>query len=139
MISAPLFLPDPFPSELSVNGYYAIGYENLFVTDGVVDPWVEYDFGKVVQIQKVIAKARNDTAFATRLENFEIRVGNTSSPSGDFSASALLAHYPGIANQGEVLVFDGFNPVWGRYLSFQRLLVTDDAIVIAKLYVLGEG
>ena len=97
---------------------------------------MEYDFGKVVQIQKVIAKARNDANYDTNFRNVEVRVSNTSSPTGDFSSAALLAQYTSTAAKGEVVPFEGSNPVWGRYVSIK---CTDTGYFqIANVNILGK-
>ena len=123
--------------ELSINGYYASGGQNTFVADVRRGPWVEYDFGKVVQIQKVIVKARNFTAYSTDFQNVVAKVGNTSSLSGNFAAATLLAQHTDLAEHGEVIVFESPNPIWGRYLSFKRTDI--DSFIMAEINVLGEG
>ena len=137
-ISSPL-APNPRPAERSISGYYAVGGENVFGGGVHNKPWVEFDFGKVVQIQKVIVKARNSTTSAPKFENVEVRIGNASSPTGDFSASILLAHFANAANAGEVVVFEGLNPIWGRYVTIQRIDAESTAFVIANVNILGEG
>ena len=122
-------------AELAVNGYYALAGHNVFSGSYQVEPWIEYDFGKVVQIQKVIAKARNATT-NPHFKKVEVRVGNTSSPVGDFSTATLLEYYPDNAAKGEIVVFDDSAPLWGRYLSFKRL--GQGNFVIGNLNILGE-
>ena len=99
-------------------------------------PWIEYDFGQVVQIQKLIINARFRIGNPSRFSEVEARVGNVSA-SGDFSASTLLYYYPDYAADGEVLVLKGPNPLWGRFLSLQRMTPSDSHLGIANINIIG--
>ena len=123
--------------ERSINGYYAYSGQNVFAAAIQTEPWVEYDFGKVVQIQKVVVKIKSASSGPTHFENVEVKISNSSaSPPGDFSTWTLLGQYPNLAVLGEVIVFETTNPIWGRYLSFQR---TDTGYMnIAMINVLGK-
>lgn len=124
--------------EHSVNGYYGIETFNNFVAaPPQTTPWIEYDFGKVVQIQKVIVKTRISIfGLSPQFKNVEVKVGNTSSPSGNFSSSTLLAQYWNTAVAGEVVVFEGSSPIWGRYVSIQS--AEDAFFILANVNILGE-
>ena len=79
---------------------------------------------------------RNKALHNVHFENIEARVGNASSPTGDFTGSTLLAYNQPLANQNEVVVFEGSNPIWGRYVSLQSM--HNDALIIANVNVLGK-
>lgn len=134
--SAPLY-GTQWQVEYGINGFFAIG-RNAFVTDRVSEPWLELDFGQVVQIQKVITKLHSDPAFPTRYCYVEVRVGNISG-SGDYSSATVLDYYPQIGVHAEVVVFEGTVPLWGRYLSFQSLDTVDTHLIIGNIDVLGKA
>ena len=109
--------------EYSINGFYGFGSANTFHTSKVVKPWIQYDFGQIVQIQKILVRARNLTGlfYNTWFDNVEARVGNVSSD-GDFTGFALLDHYISSSGDGELIVFEGSAPLWGRYISLQSII-----------------
>ena len=128
-----------YPPQMTVNGYYGVGNENAMTLLNQLNPWVEYDFGKVVQIQKIIAKAADsDSMIPNIIITVEARVGNASFPSGDFSASTILALYSDVVAHGQVVVLESSKPIWGRYVSLKRIDTNGDLLIMALVNILGK-
>ena len=120
----------------TTNGVYVINNYNIWHSLYVTNPWILYDFGKVVKIQKIIIKIRNAQGQNPEFRNVEVRVGKISA-SGDFSQYTLFDHYPGVAVNGEVVVFEGSKTLRGQYVSVQRL-GSSVWFQFAKINILGE-
>ena len=120
----------------TINGFYGKMNNNIWHGVRVANPYIQYDFGKVVKIQKVLVKIRNAGGANTEFTDVEVRVGNTSS-TGDFSQFTLLDDYPGPGVNNELVPFEGPEPLWGRYLSVQRL-GNNRWFEFASINVLGE-
>ena len=121
----------------STNGVYITGTNNLWHSAWMNDPWILYDFGKVVKIQKVIIKTRYEPGYPAEFTNVEVRVGKMS-VSGDFSQYTLVDHYTEIAANAEVVVFERSKPLHGQYVSVQRLGI-NVFLAIANVNILGEA
>ena len=121
--------------EYTTNGVYVRGNNNQWHSSGATNPWIQYDFGTEVTIQKVIIKVR--IVPTTYFENVEVRVGKTSA-SGDFSQFRLLDKFPDLAGIGEVVVFESPRPLRGRYLSVQSIK-TGTYMSFGSINVLGEA
>ena len=128
--------PDAHANHFSLNGFYGKWNHNIFHTSTSINPWIQYTFGKVVQIQKIIVKIRNYPPFSTGFANVEVRVGNTSA-SGDFSSFKLIDFYEGPAQYGDIIVLANQDSVWGQYLALQ-ILGQNYFLIVAKVYVLGK-
>ena len=134
LASSPLYGPG-WIADYGINGYYGIMTDG-FVTAKVNEPWLELDFGQVVQIQKVLTKLHGSTSYPSRFCYVEVRVGNQSG-SGDYSSATVLDFYPQVAPREELIVFEGDNPLWGRYLSFQSLDTVNTYFIMGNINVLG--
>ena len=124
--------------EYTITGFYGFSIHNTFHTTSTNKPWIQYDFGQVVQIQKILVKARNATwpnIANTWFSNVEARVGNVSS-NGNFTGFALLEHYISTSGNGELVVFENSAPLWGRYVSLQS--INDGFISFANINILGQ-
>ena len=127
-----------FLKEYTIQGFYGFSYPNTFLTAWIGNKaWIQFDFGQIVQIQKILVRARNMTGLFpnTLFDNIDARVGNVSS-AGDFTGFTLLYHYPLSSGDGELVVFEGSAPLWGRYASLQAM-VDNTFLCIANVNILG--
>ena len=117
----------------SINGFYVPqSYTNIFLrftNTNQPNAWIQYDFGKVVQIQKLVVRTIWFWNFSV-----EARVSNQSQ-TGDFTSSMLFAS---CSNQAvtETMVLEGQNPVWGRYISVQS--TGQNHMAIPNINIIGR-
>ena len=124
-------------NENTVNGVYVKWDSNMWCSLKTTNPWIQYDFGRVVIIQKIIIKLRATNY--PQFENVEIRVGKTSA-SGDFSQFRLFDKFLDVGVNGEVHVFEASKPLRGQYLSLQRLGISGTVnIAIGNINILGKA
>ncbi len=135
--AAPQTVSNNLPPQFSTNGYYGKDKRNIYYSEKADRQWIEYDFGRCVEIRKIIVKARHFKPYPSHFGEVEIKVGNISSSVGNFQTSTLMYYYDQVAFKGEILVFDTPVSLFGRYLSLQS---TDsyNRLVIGTISIIGH-
>ena len=121
----------------AVNGFYGIINKNLFHSNLLFFPWVQYEFVDLVTVSKIIVKTRYAPHWPTHFDMVEVRLGNTSHPNGNFSSATLVGNYERYARSGAILVVQVTPPIAGKYLSFKCHTDHYNYVLIADLKVLG--
>ncbi|KAL7630839.1 UNVERIFIED_CONTAM: hypothetical protein RMT77_018874 [Armadillidium vulgare] len=100
-------------------------------------PYLLADFGGPVKVKKVIIQVRGPNYWGLHFRNVEVCVGNSSEVGGnDLSLvkNKLLMYFNDDPVAGQIVTFEGPQPIIGRYLSVQSQ--SESYLVILEMKVI---
>jgi len=128
--------PDRNLANLKTGAYDGIRDSCFMVKTQNSPLYVLVEFPTITKITAVSVRSQPNGPISIKFKNFEVRVGNTSSPT-DFSQNELLGKTTAGLTQAQYnidILFNGDSPLYGKFVSIQELGSTQFQICMLEIF-----
>ncbi|XP_068228087.1 uncharacterized protein [Palaemon carinicauda] len=104
-----------------IDGFYQFGnLDDCYRSSDFYYPWFKLDLKHIRAIRRILFVLQPNSS-AKDLYDFEIRIGKENLTEQNFPQYEVFGYFPGPSFESQAVILDREPPVWGRYITFQRL------------------
>ncbi len=130
-------MPERFGPDQALDGETTDGEGPQFISQSQVYPWIQLEFDKEIQLEKVLVTNRKDGA-GERFRNAGVHIGNVPAVIGQLNTNPLCSIFVGPSSTGAVEEIVCDSKVKGKYLVIQLINAGNQYLQINELEVFAN-